>query len=87
VVGLEFKSKGLRFSAANSNVAVGATLIVDGVETFVLERSGDLIVVKKSARSLPGGKKVKDIFKRGTSHVVIILNPNGMTSDPVTLSR
>jgi hypothetical protein len=87
LVGLEFKSKGLRFSAANSNVAVGAVLVVDGVEIFALERNGDLIVVKKSTRSTNSGRKVKDIFKRGVSHQVVVRNPNGMVSDPVTLTR
>jgi hypothetical protein len=84
---LEFKSKRLRFDGVGSNVAAGAVLIVDGTERFTLERDGDLIVVKKNARSTPGNLKPKDIFKSGQSHQVVVLNPNGQTSRAVTLSR
>ncbi|HVG19011.1 MAG TPA: choice-of-anchor D domain-containing protein, partial [Blastocatellia bacterium] len=85
--GLQFKSKSLRFTAANSNVAAGAVLIVDGTERFTIERDGDILIVRKNARSTPGGLKVKDIFKSGSPHQVVILNPNGMASDPVTFTR
>ena len=86
-VGLEFKSKSLRFIAANSNVAVGAVLIVDGTERFTIERSGDLLIVRKNAISTPGGRKIKNIFKSGVSHQIVILNPNGLASDPITFAR
>jgi hypothetical protein len=86
-VGLEFKSKSLRFVAANSNVAAGAVLVVDGTERFTIERDGDILIVRKNARSTPGGLKVKDIFKSGSPHQVVIVNPNGLTSDPVTFTR
>jgi hypothetical protein len=85
-VGLQFKSKSLRFVAANSNVAAGAVLIVDGTERFVIERDGDVLIVKKKTRSTPGGLRVRDIFKSG-SHQIVIVNPNGQASDPVTFSR
>lgn len=86
-IGLEFKSKSLRFIAANSNVAAGAILIVDGTERFAIERDGDILIVRKNARSTPGGLKVKDIFKSGVPHRIVILNPNGLASDPVTFTR
>lgn len=86
-VGLEFKSKSLRFVAANSNVAVGAVLVVDGTQRFTIERDGDILIVRKNARSTPGGLKVKDIFKSGSPHQIVIVNPNGLTSDAVTFTR
>jgi len=85
--GLEFKSKSLRFTAANSNVAVGAVLIEDGIERFPIERSGDILIVKKNATSTPGGLKVKNIYKSGQSHQIVILNPNGLASDVIIFSR
>jgi hypothetical protein len=84
---LQFKSKRLKFDGVGSNVSTGAVLIVDGTQSFTLERDGDLIVVKKSARSTPGNLKPKDIFKSGQSHQVVVLNSNGQTSRTVTLSR
>jgi hypothetical protein len=87
VVGLEFRKKALRFTAANSNVVAGAVLIVDGTETFQLERSGDFWVVSKNARSTPGNRRVRDIFKAGVAHSVVVRNPDGRVSQPVTLSR
>ena len=87
VVGLEFRKKALRFTAANSNVVAGAVLIVDNTETFQLTRSGDFWVVSKNARSTPGNRRVRDIFKVGQTHTVVVRNPDGRLSQPVTLSR
>jgi hypothetical protein len=87
IVGLEFRKKALRFQAANSNVVAGAVLVVDGTETFQLERSGDFWVVGKNARSTPGNRRVRDIFKAGTTHSVFVRNPDGRVSPTVTLSR
>lgn len=84
---LQFKSKRVRFDGIGSNVAAGAVLIVDGTERFTLERDGDLIVVKKNARSTPGNLRPKDIFEKGESHQLVILNPNNQTSRTTTLSR
>ena len=84
---LQFKSKRVRFDGLGSNVAAGAVLIVDGTERFTLERDGDLIVVKKNARSTPGNLRPKDIFEKGESHQLVILNPNNQTSRTTTLSR
>ena len=86
VVGLEFRKRGLRFQAAGSNVVTGATLIVDGTETFTLEQNGDIWVVFKGARSTPGNKRVRDIFISPSTHSVVVKNPNGGTSTPVSLS-
>lgn len=86
VVGLEFRKRGLRFQAAGSNVVAGATLIVDGTETFTLEQNGDFWQVFKGARSTPGNKRVRDIFVSPSTHSVVVKNPNGGTSTPVSLS-
>jgi hypothetical protein len=86
VVGLEFRKRGLRFQAAGSNVVAGATLIVDGTETFTLELNGDFWQVFKSVRSTPGNKRVRDIFVSPSTHTVVVKNPNGGTSAPVNLS-
>ena len=87
ITGLEFRKKALRFNAANSNVVAGAVLVVDGTETFQLERNGDFWVVGKNARSTPGNRRVRDIFKKGTTHSVFVRNPDGRVSPSVTLSR
>ncbi|HSB10619.1 MAG TPA: choice-of-anchor D domain-containing protein, partial [Blastocatellia bacterium] len=86
VVGLQFKKKGLRFQASGSNVVSGAVLIVDGTQTFNLESNGDLWVVTKKAKSTPGNLRVRDIFTSPSTHTVIVRNPNGATSGPVTIS-
>ena len=86
VVGLEFRKRGLRFQSSGSNVVSGATLIVDGTETFSLELNGDFWVVIKSARSTPGNKRVRDIFTSPSTHSVVVKNPNGGTSTAVTIS-
>jgi hypothetical protein len=86
VVGLQFKKKGLRFQSANSNVVAGAVLIVDGTETFALQLNGDIWIVDKNTVSTPGNKKIRDIFVSPSTHTVVVKNPNGGTSSPVTIS-
>ncbi|HXG93439.1 MAG TPA: choice-of-anchor D domain-containing protein [Blastocatellia bacterium] len=84
---LQFKKKRLRFDAANSNVEVGAVLVVDGAQTFTLERNGNFIEVGKDARSAPGNLRVRDIFTSGSSHTVQVRNPHGPNSRPLTFTR
>jgi hypothetical protein len=86
VVGLEFRKKGLRFQAAGSNVVAGATLIVDGKETFTLVLDGDFWTVDKNSRSTPGNLRPRDIFVSPSTHTVVVKNPNGATSATVTIS-
>jgi hypothetical protein len=87
LVDLRFKKKRLRFRAANSNVEVGAVLVVDGTQTFTLVRDGDFIIVDKNTRSTPGNLRVRDIFTPGSSHTVQVRNPHGPNSQTVTLTR
>src|SRR4029079_19215849 len=86
IVGLQFKKKGLRFQAAGSNVVTGAVLIVDNTQTFTLELGDGIWVVLKSTRSTPGNLRVIDIFTPGSNHSVVVKNPNGGTSAPVSIS-
>jgi hypothetical protein len=78
-----YKKKQLSFTAANSNIGIGAVLIVDGRESFPLTRSGDLIIVNKDATSTPGGLKQKGFVQSGSR--LQIRNPNGALSATVTL--
>lgn len=86
VVGLQFKKNGLRFTAAGSNVVSGAVLIVDGTQTFALELNGDIWIVGKKVKSTPGNRLVRDIFVSPSTHSVVVRNPNGGTSSPVSLT-
>jgi len=86
VAGLQFKKNGLRFQASGSNVVAGAVLIVDGTQTFNLEANGSLWVVTKKAKSTPGNQRVRDIFTSPSTHTVVVRNPNGATSAPVSIS-
>jgi hypothetical protein len=86
IVGLQLKKKGIRFQAAGSNVVTGAVLIVDNTQTFSLQLGDGIWVVLKSTRSTPGNLRVVDIFTPGTTHSVVVKNPNGGTSAPSSLS-
>jgi hypothetical protein len=86
VVGLLFKKQGLRFQASGSNVVAGAVLIVDNTQTFTLDLSDTLWVVLKSTRSTPGNLRIRDIFTPGSTHTVVVKNPNGGTSAPVSIT-
>ncbi len=83
MINAQYKKKQLRFQAANSNIGVGAVVIVNGRESFPLIRSGDLIVVDKNATSTPGGIKQKGFVQSGSQ--LQIRNPNGATSVTLTL--
>ncbi len=83
IIGQRYKKKQLSFTAANSNIGVGAVLIVDGRESFPLTRSGDLIIVDREATSTPGGLKQKGFVQSGSR--LQIRNPNGALSATVTL--
>lgn len=87
LVNLRFSSKSIKFDATNSNVAVGAVLVVDGTQTYQLARDGDQIVVGKNARSTPGNFKPKQLIASGSTHSVQVRNPNGAVSVPTSLSR
>ncbi len=87
MTGLEFKKKTVRFQAANSNIAVGAVLVVNGQQTFTLIHNGTFIQMDKDARSMPGNLRPRDIFTGGSSNRVQVRNPNGSVSSEQTLNR
>jgi fibronectin type 3 domain-containing protein len=87
MAGLQFKKKTIRFQAANSNVAMGAVLVVNGQQTFALIHNGTFIQVDKDARSTPGNLRPRDIFTGGSSNRVQVRNPNGSVSDEQTINR
>ena len=86
IVGLEFKKKGLRMQGGN-NIIPGAVLIVDGTESYTLERSAPFLIVSKAALSTPGGLKPAKLFKAGSTHNVVVRNPNGAVSPSQSLTR
>ncbi|MEK6289067.1 MAG: choice-of-anchor D domain-containing protein [Acidobacteriota bacterium] len=86
IAGLQFKKRGLRFQSAGSNVVTGAVLIVDAKETFALDAGDGLWLVLKSTRSTPGSLRIIQIFTPGSTHSVVVKNPNGGTSAPVSIS-
>ena len=86
IVGLQFKKQGLRFQVADSNVVQGAVLIVDNTQTFTLDLNDTLWVVLKSTRSTPGNLRIRDIFTSPSTHTVVVRNPNGATSAPVSIT-
>jgi Fibronectin type III domain/Abnormal spindle-like microcephaly-assoc'd, ASPM-SPD-2-Hydin len=87
ISGAAFRNKGIHLSSVNVNITAGAVLIVDGGERFTLQLSGDEFVVAKNDRSTPGNRKPKNLIQPGTSHTLIVQNPNGQTSLPATLTR
>jgi hypothetical protein len=86
MIGLQFKKKGFRMQAAGSNITAGAVLIIDGRESYTLVRSGDLLIVGKTALSTPGGLKPAKAFPPGT-HNVQVRKPNGALSASQSLTR
>lgn len=82
IISPRYKKKQLSFAAANSNVGVGAVVIVEG-ESFPLTRSGDLLIVDREATSTPGGRRQKGFVQSGSR--MQIRNPNGAVSATVTL--
>jgi hypothetical protein len=79
------KNGKLVLRASGSNIAPGATLVVDLSERFALKRKGAKWIVKKSTRSSPGSRTVADIWADGRGHTVVVVNPDGETSAPVAV--
>ncbi|MCS6884342.1 MAG: BACON domain-containing protein [Acidobacteriota bacterium] len=71
------KQKGLVMDLAGSYIKPGATLTVDGKETYKLEvdSSGILYVVPKNQLSEPGRIKIKKMLKKGTKVILVVKNP------------
>jgi len=87
IIGLAFRGKAIHMQGFNANIQAGAVLIVDGTERYTLQ-AGDLeFVVGKNDRSTPGNLKPKALIQPGSSHTLVVMNPNGQISLPATLTR
>ena len=77
----------IQMKAAGSNIQPGATLVVDGAETFELAKSatGSKWVVTKKARSTPGATSVAAIWDDGAAHSIVVVNPDGARSQVLSL--
>jgi hypothetical protein len=78
----------LVMGSAGSNIAAGARALVDGVEAFTLAPNGKGTkwVVKKTVRSTPGSRTIAELFATGV-HTLVVENPDGVRSDPVSVGR
>ena len=75
----------LVFPIAGSNIMPGAKLQVTvngAVETFDLTVSQKNVIVRNSARSTPGGRSISQLLPKGTSAMLVVQNPNNVTSTP-----
>jgi hypothetical protein len=81
------KGNRIQMRATGSNIQTGATLVVDGTETFELAKSGtgSKWVVSKKATSAPGSRSVASIWIDGQSHSIVVVNPDGGRSTTTEL--
>jgi hypothetical protein len=81
------KRRKIVMTANWSNIQPGATLTVDGTETFTLmvNAAGTKWIVKSSARSVPGDRTVRAVWRDGQAHSVVVTNPDGDQSTAVIL--
>jgi hypothetical protein len=94
VIAPAYKKGKILIQVNGSNVADGATLEVSGgglaaTESFPLSKNaaGSKWLVKKSARSTPGGLSVDEALPAGSSITIVVRNPDGAQSAPATLAR
>lgn len=81
------KGNKIQMRTTGSNIQPGATLVVDGTETFVLKKSatGSKWVVTKKASSTPSSRSVASIWSDGQPHTIVVVNPDGGRSTVVEL--
>jgi hypothetical protein len=93
ILGPTFKEGKLTFLVSNSNLPTsGSTLtVVNGSsrETFAigLNSDGTKFVVTKKSISTPGGISLKQAIPPGVPVMLIVTNPNGIASLPITFQR
>ncbi|HMV99796.1 MAG TPA: CARDB domain-containing protein [Acidobacteriota bacterium] len=83
------KTGKLVFQATNANILAGAQLLVtvaENTETFDLSVSSKTVLVKPGTRSVPGDRPLSQVLTKGTTATLIIRNPNGVTSTPLTFT-
>lgn len=76
-------------SDAGSGLADGARLVVDGVEAFRLAKisDGSKWTVGPRATSYPSGRTIAELFGDGLAHRVMVVDPSGVASATVELTR
>ena len=81
------KGNKIQMRATGSNIQTGATLVVDGTETFELAKSGtgSKWVVSKKVVSTPGSRSVSSIWSDGKPHSIVVVNPDGGRSTTTEL--
>jgi subtilase family serine protease len=82
----------LKFTATGSNIQTGAILIViNGAnrESFAttVNAGGTKFTVKKSAVSSPSGLSLSKAIPKGVIVQLLVRNPNGIESAPITFQR
>lgn len=94
IIAPAFKKGKILIVANGSNIVPGATLELSGgglgaTESFPLSpnRPGTKFLVKKSARSTPGGFQLDEVLPVGASITIVVRNPDGTPSAPATLDR
>jgi len=94
IVAPAYKKGKIVLQANSSNIESGATLEVSGggaadTQTFPLVKNaaGTKWIVKKSARSTPGGQSVDEVLPAGASVTLVVRNPDGTPSASASLSR
>jgi len=93
ILGPNFKQGKLTFLVSNSNLPTsGSTLtVVNGSsrETFALGLNADAskFVVKKKSTSMPSGISLNLAIPSGVPVMLIVTNPNGIASLPITFQR
>lgn len=83
------KTGKLVFQTTNANILAGAQLLVsvaENTETFDLSVSSKTVLVKPTTRSVPGDRSLSQVLTKGTTATLIIRNPNGVTSTPLTFT-
>jgi len=83
------KNKKLSFAAAESGIQQGATVRIDGYETFTLTQSanGKQWLVAANARSAQSNKTIAELFADGDQHVVTIHDRDGAPSTSALMRK
>ncbi len=84
---LTFSGGAFVLDATGTFIQPNAQLVVNGTESYPLTVSGSQLTVSKKAKSTPGGLKLKKLVKVGTTVKVVVRNPDGKTSAPISFTR
>jgi subtilisin family serine protease len=84
-----YKKGKFTIAAAGSKIVAGSTLVVDDAESFTLTLTpdGSKWMVKKKARSVPGGKRIAQALLPGVDARLYVVTPGSLRSATVTFRR